>query len=155
MNQNEIILGNGILGIHFGMIQAEVEKKLGKADEVGEYSLSPDENSITLFYHHRGLSFTFESVDQYKLSYISVHQEQYHLFQFIRVGLTKKMLMDELDHYQLSKPEFEKADSDEFPTHELIYFPSENLHLWLDNNRISEIQFGPFWDDIKTIVWED
>jgi len=155
MNQNEIIPGKGILDIQFGMVQAEVEKRLGNADEIGEYSLSPDEISITLFYHNKGLSFTFESTDQYKLSYISVVNEQYHIFQFIRVGLNKQMLMDELEHFQLGEPEFENADSEEFPTHELIYFPNENLHLWFDNHKISEIQFGPYWEDMKTIVWED
>lgn len=155
MNTNEIILGKGIAGIKFGMNKAEVEKTLGKADEIGEYSLSPKENSITLFYTDRGLSFTFESVDQDKLSYISIYNEQYHLFNFIKVGLDKKMLLDELEHFQLGKPEFESAESEEFPTHELIFFPSENLHLWLDEYKISEIQFGPFWEDMKTIVWEE
>ncbi|MBI9059919.1 hypothetical protein L3049_03040 [Labilibaculum sp. DW002] len=155
MNSNDIILGKGILGIQFGMIQAEVEKILGQADDVGEYSLSPEEASVTLFYHDKGLSFTFESIDQDKLSYISVLKEQYKLFQFIQVGLSKKMLMDELEHFQLGEPEFENADSEEFPTHELIFFPNENLHLWFDNNKISEIQFGPFWEDFKTIVWEE
>lgn len=155
MDQHEIILGKGLVNVRFGMIQAEVEKAMGKADEIGEYSLSPEENSITLFYHQKGLSFTFESVDQYRLSYISVHKEDFHLFQFIRIGLRKSMLMDELEHYALSNPEFENADSEEFPTHELIYFQGENLHLWLDNGVISEIQFGPFWEDVKTIVWEE
>lgn len=155
MDQSEIILGKGIAGVEFGMIQAEVEKTLGKADEVGEYSLSPEESSITLFYHNRGLSFTFESVDQDKLSYISVHKDSYHLFNFIKLGLPKRMLLDEIEHFQLGKPEFENADSEEFPTHELIYFTSENLHLWFDDGKISEIQFGPFWEDIKTIVWEE
>ncbi|MCT4601437.1 MAG: hypothetical protein N4A59_00865 [Marinifilum sp.] len=155
MNQNEIILGKGMSGINFGMVQAEVEKILGKADEIGEYSLSPNENSITLFYNTKGLSFTFESADQFKLSYISVYNTAYHIFSFIRIGLSKQMLLDELEHFQLGKPEFEKTDSEEFPTHELIYFPSENLHLWLDEGKISEIQFGPFWEDMKTIVWED
>ncbi|WP_321516392.1 hypothetical protein [Marinifilum fragile] len=155
MDQNEIILGKGISGVNFGMIQAEIEQILGKADEVGEYSLSPSENSITLFYNSKGLSFTFESVDQFRLSYISIYHTQYHIFNFIKIGLSKRNLLDELDLFQLSKPEFEKADSEEFPTHELIYFPNENLHLWLDDGKISEIQFGPFWEDMKTIVWED
>ncbi len=155
MNLNDIILGKGILNIQFGMIQAEVEKILGKADDVSEYSLSPGEASVTLFYDDKGLSFTFESIDQYKLSYISVLNEQYKLFQFIQVGLSKKLLMDELEHFQLGKAEFKGAGTEEFPTHELIFFSNENLHLWLDNNKISEIQFGPFWEDFKTIVWEE
>lgn len=155
MEKNELILGKGTLGVNFGMIQAQVEKLLGKADEIGEYSLSPNENSITLFYHSKGLSFTFESVDQYKLSYISIHKKIYHIFSFIKIGLSKRMLLEEVEHFNLGKPEFEKADSKEFPTHELIYFPSVNLHLWLDDGVISEIQFGPFWEDMKTIVWEE
>ncbi|PKQ69426.1 hypothetical protein [Labilibaculum manganireducens] len=155
MNKNDIILGKGILGIKFGMQPAEVEKILGNADDVGEYSLSPDEVSVTLLYIDKGLSFTFESIDQNRLSYISVLNEQYSIFQFIKVGLSKKMLLAELELFQLGKPEFEDVGSEEFPTHELIFFPNENLHLWLDNNQISEIQFGPFFDDFKTIVWED
>ncbi|RUT79082.1 hypothetical protein [Ancylomarina longa] len=155
MDQNKIILGKGLLGIHFGMTQSNVEKKLGKADDIGEYALSENERSITLFYHQRGISFTFESVDQYKLSYISVYSNNFQIFQFIRIGLQKSMLLEELELYQLSKPEFENAYSEAFPTHELIYFPGENLHLWLDNYKISEIQFGPFWEDMKTIVWEE
>lgn len=155
MDQNEIILGKGILNVRFGMVQADVEKALGKADEIGEYSLAPDETSITLYYNKRGLSFTFESIDRYKLSYISILDERYHIFQFIRIGLSKKMLLDELNDFNLSKPEFETPNSEDFPTHELIYFPNENLHLWFDNQRISEIQFGPFWEEIRTIVWEN
>ncbi|PCH70186.1 MAG: hypothetical protein COC06_05745 [Bacteroidales bacterium] len=155
MNKNDIILGKGILGIQFGMIQTQVEKILGNADDIGEYSLSPDEASITLFYNTKGLSFTFESIDQYKLSYISVLDERYSIFQFIKISLNRRLLMNELEHFQLGEPEFENAESEEFPTHELIFFPNENLHLWLDNNQISEIQFGPFFEDFKTIVWED
>lgn len=155
MNKNDIILGKGILDVKFGMLRTEVESILGKADDVGQYSLSPEEASLTLFYHQRGLSFTFESIDQYRLSYISVLDERYSIFQFIKVGLNRKMLMTELADFQLGEPEFKDIGSDEFPTHELIFFPNENLHLWLDNNQISEIQFGPFFEDFKTIVWED
>ncbi|PCH70351.1 MAG: hypothetical protein COC06_05000 [Bacteroidales bacterium] len=155
MNKNDIILGKGILGIQFGMIQTQVEKILGNADDIGEYSLSPDEASVTLFYNTKGLSFTFESIDQYKLSYISVLDERYSIFQFIKISLNRRLLMNELEHFQLGEPEFKNAESEEFPTHELIFFPNENLHLWLDNNQISEIQFGPFFEDFKTIVWED
>ncbi len=155
MSKNDIILGKGILGIKFGMLRNEVEKILGKADDVKQYSLSPDEASLTLFYYERGLSFTFESIDQNRLSYISVLDERYSIFQFIKVGLSRKMLLDEFADFQLGEPEFKDVGSEEFPTHELIFFPNENLHLWLDNNQISEIQFGPFFEDFKTIVWED
>ncbi len=61
--------------------------------------------------------------------------------------------MEAPGYFQLGEPEFKNADSEVFPTHELIFFANENLHLWLDNNKISEIQFGPFWEDMKTIVW--
>ncbi|WP_372753308.1 hypothetical protein [Labilibaculum sp.] len=155
MTDKDIILGKGILGIHFGMLPSEVEEKLGKADHVKEYSLSTEEASTTLFYDQKGVSFTFESIDQYKLSYISVYNDCYKIFKFIQVGLAKKMLLDELEHFQLGEPEFKNAFSEEFPTHELLFFPNENLHLWLDNQQISEIQFGPFFEDFKTIVWED
>lgn len=155
MNKNDIILGKGILGIQFGMLRNEVEEVLGKADDIKQYSLSTDEASLTLFYNERGLSFTFESIDQHRLSYISVLNERHSIFQFIKVGLNRKMLMDEFSDFQLGEPEFKNVDSEEFPTHELIFFPNENLHLWLDNNQISEIQFGPFFEDFKTIVWED
>lgn len=153
MNKNDIILGKGIANIQFGMLQSQVEKALGKADEIREYSLSPKETSITLIYNTKGLNFTFESIDQYKLSYISVLDARYSIFQFIKIGLSKKLLIDELDYFKLSKAEFENVESKEFPTHELIFFSNENLHLWLDNDQISEIQFGPFFEDFKTIVW--
>lgn len=154
MTNRDIILGKGILGIQFGMLPTEVEEKLGKADHVKEYSLSSEEASTTLFYEQKGVSFTFESIDQYKLSYISVYRKDYKIFQFIQLGLSKKMLLDELEHFHLGEPEFKNAHSEEFPTHELLFFPNENLHLWFDNQRITEIQFGPFFEDFKTIVWE-
>ncbi|PKQ63964.1 hypothetical protein BZG02_08100 [Labilibaculum filiforme] len=155
MNKNDIILGKGILNIQFGMLRAEVEKILGNPDDVKEYSLAPNEGSVSLFYHEKGLSFTFESIDQYKLSYISVLDSRYSIFQFIKLGLSKSMLLDELEHFQLGEYEFEDVYSEEFPTHELIFFRNKNLHLWIDNCVISEIQFGPYWEDIKTIVWEN
>lgn len=153
MDKTEIKLGKGILDVEFGMLRAEVEKILGPADDIGEYSLSPQEASVTLFYTKIGLSFTFESVDQYKLSYISVLDDKYKIFEFIQIGLSKQLLLDEIEHYQLGDAEFENVSSEEFPTHELMFFPNENLHLWFDDNSISEIQFGPFWEDMKTIVW--
>jgi hypothetical protein len=154
MTDKDIILGQGILDIQFGMLPAEVEKKLGKADHVNEYSLSAEEASTTLFYDQKGVSFTFESIDQYKLSYISVYHPDYKIFQFIQLGLSKKMLLDELKHFHLGEAEFKNAFSEEFPTHELLFFPNENLHLWFDNQQITEIQFGPFFEDFKTIVWD-
>ena len=155
LEQQQILLGKGIFNVRFGMNQNQIESLLGKADEEKEYSLSPKENSMNLFYRKLGLSFTFESTDAYRLSYISIHNDKYHLFQFIRVGLKKSMLLEELEHYSLSQPEIQYPANEDFPSHELFYFPDENLHLWMDDHVISEIQFGPFWDDQKSIVWEE
>lgn len=155
LEQQKILLGKGIFDIRFGMNQKQIELLIGEANEEKEYSLAPHENSINLFYSNLGLSFTFESSDAYRLSYISIHDDRYHLFQFIRVGLHKSMLLDELEHYGLSQPEIQHPANDDFPSHELFYFPEENLHLWMDDHIISEIQFGPFWKDHKSIIWEE
>lgn len=137
------------------MSMKELQKELGKPDDIEEYTYSKDEISKTFYYDELGLDFTFESQDNDRLSYISVSSEEFHIANKIRVGTSRESVVQFISELKLSDPEIEDASSVDLPTHELFLFEDENLHLWFDNNEITEIQFGPFWEDSKTVIWEE
>ena len=151
----EIILGKGFDNIKLGMTIPEIEKILGEPGDKEEYKHENGDESKTYYYYKYGFDLTFESIDEFRLSYISADSEEFHLKKEIVVGKTKDEILKCLETLKLSKPEIEEVVDDEIPNHELMSFDEENLNLWFVNGFLDEIQIGPFWKDDDSPVWPE
>jgi len=149
----KIIPGKGIGNILLGMKAADVEKILGQPDDKEIIEYDDGENSCTLYYFDLEVDLTFESDDNDRLSFISVENEQFSIEGKIKVGQSKdevKKLCKELGY---SEPELEDMSNDEVPNQELLSFDQENINFWFTDDKLDEIQIGPFWKDDETPIW--
>jgi len=149
----EIVLGKGFDKIRLGMEKSEVEQLLGKPNDMEEHIYPEGGSSETYSYYEEGFDLTFESENESRLSYISVFKDDFHIDNKINIGQTKNELLQIIEKEGFSEPDIEDVGGDEYPGNELIFLKDENLNLWLSDNVLDEIQFGPFWEDDETPIW--
>jgi hypothetical protein len=149
----KIIPGKGIGNILLGMKIADVEKILGQPDDKEVIEYDDGENSCTLYYFDLQVDLTFESDDDDRLSFISVENEQFSLEEKIKIGQSKEEVKSLCKTLNYSQPELEDMSSDEIPNQELLSYDNENINFWFTDDKLDEIQIGPFWKDDETPIW--
>ena len=155
INDYAIQIGEGFDQIKLGMTRERVEEILGKPDEVDEITYPDGGESITYSYDEMGFDLTFESENENRLSYISFFDDQFHILEKIKIGLSKEELKKLIKKSGFSKPILEDMSYEEFPDNELMSFDKENLNLWFTQEVLDEIQIGPKWKDDDTPIWPD
>jgi hypothetical protein len=145
--------GKGVGNILLGMKQPDVEKIMGKPDdkEVTEYE--DGENSCTYYYFDLEIDLTFESDDDYRLSFISIESEKFSIENKIKIGQSKEEVIKYCKELNFSEPILEDISSEEFPNQELISVEKENINFWFTYNALDQVQIGPFWKDDETPIW--
>lgn len=153
MENRAITPGKGVGEILLGMTRDQVEKLIGKPDEIEEIDYDDGESAVTWFYYQLQIDLNFESEDDLKLSFISVENENYLLNGKIKVGMDKQAVLEACAELEFSTPELENFSTDDVPDQELIALEKENINLWFTDGKLDEIQFGPFWEDDETPIW--
>jgi hypothetical protein len=148
-----IIPGKGVGNILLGMKMDDVEKILGKPDDKEVIEYDDGEKSCTLYYNDLMADFTFESDDDYRLSFISVENEEFNIAGKIKVGLSKDEVIKICKSLNYSEPELENMSNEDIADQELLSYDKENLNFWFTDNTLDEIQIGPFWQDEDTPIW--
>jgi hypothetical protein len=149
----EIKLGQGFGKIKLGLSEAEVTQILGKPEEIEEQEYEDGGIAKTYYYNEDGFDLTFESEDDYRLSYMSFYDNNYIIKNKIHTGMIKSEILEALSELGMSEPDFEDISTQESPGQELISFDDENFNLWLSEGILDEIQIGPFWKDDDTPIW--
>ena len=156
MNQQKAIkLGRGFTDVQFGTTKDYVEKVYGEPDVIDTFeNESPDlGESHVWHYDNASLSFTFDEIDEFRLSMISVNSDNYILRDVIRVGMNKQQVLDALDEINLSVYGEEDHSNLDNPNHTLIAVDEKSLYLWFDNDELTEIQWFPYYDEDEEIIW--
>ena len=153
MENKKIIPGRGVGDVLLGMNREQVEKILGKPDEMEEVDYDDGESAITWFYYDLQIDLNFESEDDNRLSFISVENEEFSVGDKLKVGQSKEAALAACKELGFSKPDVENFSSDDVPNQELAGLEKENLNLWFTDGTLDEIQFGPFWKDDETPIW--
>ena len=156
-NINLIEEGQGIGALKFGLKRNTVELILGMPDEKEKYSYSKDEEDLTESWHYDNLdlSLGFDEEDDWRLVTIAITSTEYNFKGFSPIGLTKDELKNKLDAIGINDLEFEDWSSIESPSHELLSLDSLGINFWFDENRLSEVQWGPLFIDDETINWPE
>jgi hypothetical protein len=146
----KIIPGEGNDVLKFGMSKTEVEKLKGKPTEKETLSESNDEPTIEVWhYDEEESSLSFEGDEEGVLIAIAVSSDQWILEDTINTGMQESDLIEMLEKMDIGEYDTEDMSDEENPKQFLYYFTDQNISFWIDNGVLSEIQWGPFWDENK------
>jgi hypothetical protein len=151
----EIVLGRGIGEILFGIPKQEIAEILGAPDEIENPEDPEKADWETYCYNSIKCSFSFNPDLDERLVEIVVENGYFHIGRKIRVGVSRKDLLNFGVELKLGIPIIQDRSSKEFPAHELISYKQAGLHLWLDNGVISAIQVSPLSDEKGFIIWPE
>ncbi len=152
----QILVGKGFGDIRFGMTRDEVKKILGEPDEIDQFASSEDENDNTEAFHYDELelSVSFDEIDDWKLTSIAVSDPEAEFEGMKLVGVSDNELEARLSTVEMGDMEREDVSSPESPDHEVVSYPGASINFWLENGEVTEIQFGPFWDEEDEVyIW--
>src|SRR5690554_6076194 len=145
MVAKNIKLGSGLGALKFGMTREEVKAALGEPNEIENYNpLEEDEGqSEAWHYDEMELSANFDEEDNFKLTSLAVSSPDY-LFEGVNlIGLSQEEVMQQIEMMDLGEVEMEDV-------------AEESLNLWFEEGQLSEIQWGPYWDeDEECYIWPE
>lgn len=149
MNQDiqDILPGEGLGKIRFGISRAQLKELIGEPDEVDEYSYSDEEEDLTESWHYDelDLSASFDEEYDWRLVTLSVSGPEYTFMGKKLIGLQRLKLVHTLTELGLEDLEFEDCSTDESPDHQLIASNEAGVNFWLDKGVLTEIQWSPLF----------
>ncbi|MCH2082905.1 MAG: hypothetical protein MK226_10985 [Saprospiraceae bacterium] len=148
----KINIGKGINDILFGMKENELKEKMGIPDEIDV--MEQDDGVVTrsLEYYDHGLTFSFDSDDGDKLSSIAINDKGIK-FGGVEVGMARDAVLTAGAQNEWGDAEIEDLSDDDPFSMEVVMFDKISLSIWLENDEVTEIEFGPLWADEENIVW--
>jgi hypothetical protein len=159
MNTKNIELGKGIDLLKFGMTRNQVKKLIGEPDEIEQFSFTEEEDqgqSEAWHYDELELSATFDEEDDWKLCSLSVSDPEF-LFEGVNlIGLSQEEVVQQIELMDLGEIELEEVSDEEASDQQVGSLPEVSLNLWFEDGKLSEIQWGPYWDeDDESYIWPE
>ena len=149
IGQNEIILGQGIGEIKFGLTMDEVEAIMGKPEEV-ETSEEDEEFEYEVWnYWEEGYSFYFDEDDDYRLGLIETANEEVTLFGQKIFQMKQAEVEALLKSKGLSNPEKDTLETGE----KHVTYEKEMLDMYFDKDALVNVKFGVFVGDDLEVQW--
>jgi len=153
----EIQIGKGLGQIVFGWSREDLEKFMGKPDETDDFTYPVSENaevgSESWHYDEYEFSASFNEEDEWKLGALAVSSPEFVLKGKKLIGLQKDAFLNAIEGMDLGEYDDEDWSSDENPDQKLIAFPETSLNFWFEDDMLTEIQWGPFYDDDDAPIW--
>jgi len=145
-----IEIGVGIDQIKFGMLKTDVEKVLGKPDEIDKELYGENEEAMLESWHYDelDLSLGFDEDEDWKLITVAVSDSKYTLKDKALVGLKISEIIDVLN--AMGHDEIELEEDEEIS---VLYLDDQSMKIWLENQIVTEVQWGPLFQDEDTIAW--
>lgn len=149
MQENEIVLGQGIGDIKFGLTMDEVETIMGKPEEV-EASEEEEEFEYEVWnYWEEGYSFYFDEDDDYRLGLIETANEEVTLFGEKIFEMKQAEVEALLKSKGLSTPDKDSLETGE----KHITYEKEMLDMYFENDALVTVKFGVFVSDDLEVQW--
>lgn len=155
VNIQNIVEGQGLGEVKFGMTRDAVEALLGAPNEKEAFSYTEDEQDMTESWHYDELEFSlgFDAVDDWKLTTISVTGTEFTFHNFKPIGLSSEALIQKLEAEGIDDLVQEDHSSAEHPDHEVVFSESMGINFWFDENELAEVQWVPHFNDDETVQW--
>lgn len=155
--KKNVILGNGVLNVKFGMTRDEVKAALGEPDEIENFEDEEDGGETEAWhYDDHELSATFDEVDDWRLTSLAVSSPEF-LFQGINlIGLSSEEVIQQIEIMDLGEVNFEEISDEDIADQQVATIVEASLNLWFEDGILREIQWGPFWDeDNEEYIWPE
>jgi hypothetical protein len=154
-NISTIDEGQGLGVLKFGLDRKAVELILGKPDEIENYSYQSDEEDLTENWHYDELelSLGFDEEEDWRLTTIAITSSNYKFKELDVIGVSKAEFIEKLKDNKINDLEHEDWSTEESPSHELLSSDKLGINFWFDENKLSEVQWGPLFIDDETIDW--
>lgn len=155
LNIYQIVEGEGLGDLKFGLQKDQVVSILGEPDEKENYSHTDTEQQLTETWHYDELeiSLGFDQDDNWRLGTISVTAPDFKFRDFSPTGLTKKELEQNLVAAGINDLKIEDSATVENIGHELLYSNLLGINFWFEKDSLTEVQWGPLFIDEETIQW--
>lgn len=145
----------GLGKLKFGMSRDEVKEIMGEPNDVDTYSFSEDgaDKSESWHYDDDQVSMSFDEDDNYRLITLAVSSEAFKIKGRALVNLTRTAVIEFFNENGITDLSFEDADTIDMPNHELISAPQLFLNVWLEKERVKEVQWSPEFTDDDEVKW--
>jgi hypothetical protein len=151
-----IELGKGLDNLQFGMSREQFKEIMGEPDEVEvmENEDLPEDTSEAWHYDEIELSASFDQMEEWRLTSLAVSSPEYTFEGVDLIGLSQQEVMDQVDLMELGDVSIEELSEEEDNSQQIATLLDVSLNLWFDNGILSEIQWGPYWDEEEEeLVW--
>ena len=154
----DIKLGQGIGEVKFGMTRAEVVSIMGEPSE--KEVLPPFDGELggseAWHYDTIELSASYDEEEGFKLCSLAASSTD-SLFEGIDlIGLSQEEVLQQIEILGLGDVEIETIANEEGEEQIVASIPEVSLNLWFEDGHLSEIQWGPFWDEEEEeYIWPE
>jgi len=151
-----IQLGNGLDNLQFGMTREAFKAIMGEPDEVEviENEDFPEDQSEVWHYDEVELSASFDKLEDWRLTSLAVSSPDYTFEGIDLIGLSQQEVMEQVEIMELGDISIEELSEDEANSQQIVTLLDVSLNLWFDNGVLSEIQWGPYWDEEEEeLIW--
>ena len=152
----EIIIGQGLGPVKFGMTRDQVEALLGAPDEVEEnvdIDEDLDEAAEAWHYDELQMSASFDMEDDWRLGMMAISSEDATLNGKALIGLNRNQLLESLQDMGFEDLVFEDWSDEEDEDRHLVQSDASAINFWLEEGVLTEIQWGPRYLDDETVDW--
>ncbi|MBD5781552.1 hypothetical protein IEN85_18770 [Pelagicoccus sp. NFK12] len=136
--------GIGIGSLTFGATQEQLVAILGEPDRITE-DIASGEKSISCYYSSKGLSFHFHEENDFRLETIESSDPNVTLFGKTYIGRKRSELLKEIKKDE----RFDQISEEE----DRIEIESLSLNFWIEEDLVSDMQWGVLMSDEAEISW--
>lgn len=153
-----IELGKGLDKLYFGMDREAFRDIMGEPDEIEsiENEELPEDLSEAWHYDDLELSASFDKLEDWRLTSLAVSSPDYTFEGIDMIGLSQQEVMEQVEMMDLGDASIEELSDDEENSQQIATLLDVSLNLWFDNGILTEIQWGPYWDEEEEeLIWPE
>jgi len=156
MKNQSIKIGSGLDEILFGISREELKSKLGEPDEVEFIPPEEEEDGSLEAWHYDDLelSATFDEIEDWRLTSLAVSSPTYLFESTNLIGQTQEEATRQIELMGLGELEMEVLTDGNGSEQEVASIPDLSLNFWFEEGQLTEIQWGPLWDEEEeNYIW--
>lgn len=143
--QKEIIAGQGVGEIKFGITKEDLKKLVGQASDI-----DADDEIESWHYDELALSAAFDKEEDWRLISVAVSSPEYTYNGETLLGITPEELVAKLENIGIDELEYEDVSENEF----LISAEQIGINFWVEDKEVTEIQWSVGFDEeTETVAW--
>ena len=153
-----IELGKGMEKLYFGMDREAFREIMGEPDEIEtiENEELPQDQSEAWHYDDVELSASFDKLEDWRLTSLAVSSPDFTFEGIDLIGQSQQEVMEQIEMMGLGDVSIEELSDDEENSQQIATLLDVSLNLWFDNGVLTEIQWGPYWDEEEEeLIWPE